>query len=80
MAHRPSEVSTVAKLIFGHTNPDALKRDFNNAGWHFVREVSGSGAWWIRKGDLEVMIVFGGPRRQATAFSWREVGGATERI
>jgi len=68
----------VARAIYDHHDTNRLLRDVERLGWTFVREVPSSGAWWIRRGDYEVMIAFGGPRRTARAFSWRPVGGPTE--
>lgn len=77
---RPDSVTRIAQEIYDHADKDRLLKAINSTGWSFVREVPSSGAWWIQKGNYEVMIVFGGPHNNARAFSWRTVGGPTERI
>jgi hypothetical protein len=77
---RPAEVSKLAGVVYDHSDKARLSADFERHGWHFVSENESSGAWIVRRGAIEVLIAFGGPRRAARAFWWREVGGPSHRI
>lgn len=79
-SERPSDVTEVAREIYDHHDKGRLEKAVNRLGWRVISVNEYSGAWWIRKRDNEVMIVFGGPRQAARASSWRPVGGPTERI
>jgi len=78
---RPGEVSELAKAVydFPKDHPGLMKA-IERAGFKLEREHPASGAWWVSNGDVEVMINFGGPRKAARAWSWREHGGPTEKI
>ena len=78
--YRPQVVTDVAREIFDHTDPERLTRAIERLGWKHVRTNEYSGAWLISDGTYEVLIMFGGPRHQARAHTWREIGGPSERI
>lgn len=68
---RPADITQVAKEIYDHTDPSRLLESIKRLGWSHVRTNENSGAWIIQNaGGYEVMITFGGPRKQARAFSW----------
>jgi len=72
----PDEVRQLAKVVYNHRLEDpSFLKNIEKLGWKKIREVPYSGAWWVAKGDLEAMITFGGPKKDAKVFSWRVNGG-----
>ena len=70
----PTTVMALKRVIHQAEKGAALK-ELKRQGWKKTREVPNSGAWWAEKGDLSVLITFGGPRKTASVFSYRKGKG-----
>lgn len=77
---RPGIVTTLAAAVYDQTCRTRLLCEVSALGWTHTSTHPMSGAWWLRNGEVEVLVAFGGPRMAARAFSWRMVGGPAGRI
>lgn len=72
----PKEVKDLAEVVFRYREEDkGLLEVLGEMGWRRVSVSEHSGSWWMRRGGVEALVVFGGPFRDAHCHTWRYVNG-----
>jgi hypothetical protein len=69
---RPHFITEFAAHIYQWSHASETRRaSWEAKGWTFQGRVhwSHDGEWWVRDGH-RVMVTFGGPRKEAGAFTW----------
>jgi len=70
----PQQALELAEALFNHRKRDeTLPKTLEALGWVKVYENPLSGAIRVRRGLLEVFVIFGGPHLDACALWWRHL-------
>jgi hypothetical protein len=85
MPHRPQIVTEFSRTVYGFRfdNPRLFKA-IEALGWqaspNILREWPPACCLWWRLDDVEVSLVYGGPLKLVSTFSWRAIGGPAQRL
>jgi hypothetical protein len=72
MLSPPTEVQALSQALYNHRKTDpTLPVTLRDLGWTKVRTVPVSGAWWVEKGNLQALVIFGGPHLDAKVHDWK---------